>query len=125
MKRLWFGLLELCVLAGCASSGRTLGDVLGTWREDTQYGQVTVRQMRSDDGACIWREITLHREVGLWIDGRPTYVRAMDYGCDDVIDLFYFRSTHEAQRANINDLQNLLIYLMYQVMPIDEHAKQK
>ncbi len=120
---MWKVLLLLLVLLGCAST-RSVGDYLKRWEEDTTYGKVSVRQMRSSEGTCIWREIVMHREVGQWIDGRPTYVRAMDYGCDDVIDLFYFRSTHEAQRANVRDLGELLIFLMYQVMPISEHARQ-
>jgi len=102
---------------------RGVDDFLKRWHQDTPYGEVTVRQMRNDAGLCLWREVTLHRRVGLYIDGRPTYVRATDYGCDDTFDDWWFRSTLEEQRADRWDLQGLLLHLMYGTMPVVEHPR--
>ena len=64
----WVLLLTvLCV--GACGTGRALSDYLKRWDRDTSYGEVTARQQRSDDGVCLWREVTLHRRVGLYIDG--------------------------------------------------------
>ena len=115
-------MLLALLLAGCASSG-TLTGRLQTWTDDTPWGEVTVRQLRNDDGLCAFREVTLHRQVGLYIDGRPTFVRATDYGCDDTFDDWRFRSAMEEKRANYWDLSTLLLHLMYSTMPIEEHPK--
>lgn len=111
------------LLAGCATSAR-LSDYLKRWEQDTFYGHVVVRQLRSDTGACLWREVTLRREVGLWVDGRPQFVRVTDYQCDDVWDSWHFRSWLDEQRADRQDLADLLLFLQYSVLPIPEHPRQ-
>lgn len=95
--------------------------VCHTWERDTTYGKVTVKQVRGPDGLCIERQVELRREVGLYVDGRPDYVRAIDHGCDDVFDEWRFR-TYLRQR-DVQDLSDLLLFLMYQTMPISEHPK--
>lgn len=113
------------LLGGCVGSrkAKEAEGGLQVWKRDTPWGQVTVRQMRSDKGLCTFREVTLHRQVGLYLDGRPTFVRATDYLCDDTFDDWRFRSVVEEQRANYWDLSALLLHLMYSTMPIEEHPR--
>lgn len=114
------------LLEACASSRQAQESDAGVrvWRRDTPWGEVTVRQMRGDNELCIWREVTLRREVGLYIDRRPSFVRVTDYLCDDAFDEWHFRSTIEQQRADYEDLSVLLLHLMYSVLPIEEHWRQ-
>ncbi|CAM3340142.1 hypothetical protein [Rhodothermus bifroesti] len=113
------------LLSGCRGMGALQEPEAGmkVWQSDTPWGQVTVRQVRSTQGLCTFREVTLHRQVGLYVDGRPTFVRATDYLCDDTFDDWRFRSVVEEQRASRWDLSGLLLHLMYSTLPIEEHTR--
>lgn len=113
------------LLSGCVGSRKAQESDSGlhVWSSNTPWGEVTVRQMRSNKGLCTFREVTLHRKVGLYIDGRPSFVRATDYLCDDVFDEWRFRSIVKQQRANYWDLSALLLHLMYSTMPIEEYSR--
>ena len=115
-----WAIVGVLLVAGCATT-KEAG--VGVWESDTLYGHVEVWQRRGPDGRCLERRVTFRREAGLFIDGRPTYVRAVDTGCDDTFDMWVFRSVEEEMRADRRDLSQLLLHLMYATIPIHEHPR--
>ncbi|GEM_PF-537839 len=127
MSRILWSILLVVGMAGCSGlfQAKQPHPALQVWQERTSWGEVTVRQARNSEGVCSFREVTLRRRSGLVIDGRPTFVRATDYFCDDRFERWQFRSDEEAFYARRDDLGDLLRYLMHQVLPFDEHVYQR
>ncbi len=114
-------------IVGCGALSQTEKEehARQVWKKQTFWGEVTIRQHRDIRGTCSFREITLRRRAGLFFDGRPTYVQATDYFCDDRFERWTFRSDDEAYRVDKRELTDLLLYLMHSLLPIEENVLQQ
>lgn len=100
------------------------------WSKDTPWGHVTVTQQRSPDGLCVVRSIEIRNDVGLQPPGRPTHLWAMDVGCDEKFDMYRTRDPYLSRlllregTAVLSRFDDLLVFLMYSVLPVEEIPDQ-
>jgi len=116
-------LLVFCLILGCASLEKA-SDGRFKYHKYLDKYNITVIIHRNSDGLCLMREVILDHESGMRFNAgdSPSYVRALDYGCDEVFDFFIFRDPVEKDRTDFRLLSQKLNFYFYLVAPIEQHA---
>jgi len=121
--RVWV-VLGLLWLVGCATSN-VPGAYWRTWKRDTPWGHVEVKEQRLRDGRCTVRIVEFRRDVGLYVDEKPFHLKAMDVNCDDQFDYYQTRDHRlanlvmERGQEVLASLDEFLLFLMYSTIPIE------
>jgi len=126
MKKFWFA-AALFWISACASTSMTITE---RFTSDTPWGSVEVKvaAARRDDGhyQCVARSIRFETGVGIKrISYMPEYIYAVDALCDETFDYISLRRAedYELLKQNGDRIYEMLLFLMYQTLPIPYHGR--